>query len=87
LPGVATEVGQCPDVLAEGKVGIIVPPRQPERLAEGLIALLESPELRRQFGDRFQQRVNEVYSPQAAIAQVESFYQEVYQRPDHQVHS
>ena len=87
LPVVATEVGQCPDVLAEGKVGIIVPSRQPERLAEGLIALLESPELRRQFGDRFQQRVNEVYSPQAAIAQVESFYQEVYQRPDHQVHS
>ncbi|HMY73059.1 MAG TPA: glycosyltransferase [Blastocatellia bacterium] len=77
LPAVATEVGQCSDVLNGGKAGILVPPRNPEKLAEALMSLLESAELRRAMGEAFSGRVREAYSAQAVIAQVCRFYQAV----------
>lgn len=77
LPVVATEVGQCPEALDRGEAGIIVPPGEAERLASALISLLESPELRRELGERFHRRAREFYSPGAVIAQVSQFYQEV----------
>jgi glycosyltransferase involved in cell wall biosynthesis len=50
LPAVATSVGQCAEVLDNGRLGILVPPESPERLADGLLLLLESPGLRLGLG-------------------------------------
>ncbi|MGH9945427.1 MAG: glycosyltransferase, partial [Pyrinomonadaceae bacterium] len=46
LPAVATDVGQCAEVLAEGRAGLLVPPGDPAVLAEALLTLLRSPERR-----------------------------------------
>src|SRR5262249_42107686 len=56
LPAVATQVGQCAEALDEGKVGVIVPPRNPEKLATALLSLLASAEKRGLLGNRFQKR-------------------------------
>lgn len=80
LPVVATEVGQCPDVLDYGKAGILVAPSAPEKLAEALISLLQSSGLRRELGEKFSHRVQESYSPGAVITQICQFYQEVLAR-------
>lgn len=77
LPVIATEVGQCPDVLDQGKAGIMVPPGSPEKLAGALISLLESSELRHKLRERFSQRARETYSSEAVIRQVCHFYQAV----------
>ena len=42
LATVATAVGQCPEVLDEGRAGILVPPGAPNQLGEALLSLLES---------------------------------------------
>jgi glycosyltransferase involved in cell wall biosynthesis len=77
LPAVATRVGQCPDVLDEGRAGILVPSGAPQQLAEALLSLLRSAELRAQLGDRLRTRVRELYSVDRIMEQVCQVYETV----------
>jgi glycosyltransferase involved in cell wall biosynthesis len=77
LPVVATSVGECSDLLDQGKAGLLVPPKQAERLADCLLQLLTFPDRRVLFGDRLQQRVREAYGEDAAIEQVAGIYNSV----------
>jgi glycosyltransferase involved in cell wall biosynthesis len=75
LAVVATRVGQCADVLDEGRAGLIVLPGHPEMLADAIVALLGSPELREEFGTRLRRRVGEMYSAGAVVTQICAIYQ------------
>ena len=77
LAAVATAVGQCPEVLDGGSAGLLVPPRSPDLLAQALIALLKSPDKRRELGDRFYERVQALYSTEAVIGRICDVYQAV----------
>jgi glycosyltransferase involved in cell wall biosynthesis len=77
LATVATEVGQCAEVLDHGRAGILVPPGAPERLAASLLSLLDSHELRLKLGERFRLRVQQVYSPGAVVPQICKVYESV----------
>ena len=85
LPVLATDVGQCAEVLDRGKCGHLVPSRSPEVFADRLIALLQSDEQRRTFGTVFCRRVREHYSAEAAVCQLDRIYSTVLnvQSPDH----
>ena len=74
LPAVATRVGQCAELLDEGEAGILVPPGDPGRLAEGLLSLLRSPGLRADLGARLRERVRSRYSAAAAMEKLERVY-------------
>jgi glycosyltransferase involved in cell wall biosynthesis len=75
LPTVATAVGQVPEVLDDGRAGLLVCPRQPNALAEALLRLLRSPELRSSLGAALQRRVQERYSEQAVLDQIIGIYE------------
>lgn len=51
LPIVATNAGAIPFLVKDGENGILVPVRNSEKLAESIKKLIESPELRRRFGE------------------------------------
>jgi glycosyltransferase involved in cell wall biosynthesis len=74
LPAVATAVGQVPEVLDDGRAGLLIPPRQPAALAEALLKLLRSPELRSSLGTAFQRRVQQRYGEQAVLGQIIEIY-------------
>ena len=74
LPTVATAVGQCAEVLDEGRAGILVPPGAPGQLAEALLALLQSPAQRTVLGKQLHQRVQAVYSPSHIVEQICQIY-------------
>src|SRR5438876_11120160 len=59
LPSVATRVGQCAEMLDDGRAGLLVPPAAPEPLAKAILALLQSPEQRAELGGRFRQRTQQ----------------------------
>lgn len=51
LPVVATGVGGTPELIADGKTGLLVPPRAPETLARALERVLAEPALARRLGN------------------------------------
>ncbi len=51
LPIAATTAGGIPEVVEDGKTGLVCPPRDPEALAQNLIKLLDDAALRRKLGD------------------------------------
>lgn len=50
-PLVATRVGGLPEIVADGRTGVLVPPRNPDALAEALRTLLVDPALRKRLAD------------------------------------
>jgi len=45
LPVVATAVGGMPEVLEEGRAGLLVPPRDPQAIADAIVRLMDDPPL------------------------------------------
>lgn len=62
LPMVVTDVGGNADAVVDGETGLVVPPRDPARLAAAIVRLANDPALRGQFGAAARQRVVENFS-------------------------
>lgn len=77
VPAVVTNVGQCAEVLDEGRAGLLVPPRSPERLAEAMSTLLQSPEQCALLGQKLKSRVQEKYGPEPFAEQISGIYETV----------
>jgi glycosyltransferase involved in cell wall biosynthesis len=77
LPVVTTQVGQCAEVVDEGRAGILVPPGNPENLAEALVILLTSPEQRRMLGTSLRRRIEKIYSAGPIIDRICQVYDSV----------
>lgn len=74
LPVVVTEVGQCPAVVDQGRCGRLVPPSQPDRLAEEILGLLRNVDERRKLGADFREHVAASHSSLAAISCISRMY-------------
>lgn len=57
LPVVATRVGGIPEIVADGRTGILVPPRDSGSIAEALVALAGDPARRAAMGAEARERV------------------------------
>jgi glycogen(starch) synthase len=56
LPVVATRVGGVPEIVGEGETGLLVPPGDPDRLAEALLVVLSDPVTRVRWGEEGRRR-------------------------------
>jgi glycosyltransferase involved in cell wall biosynthesis len=73
-PSVATRVGQCADVLDGGDAGILVPPHDPQALADALVRLLQSPEERERLAQRAWRHAMDHHSVAAVMRQITGIY-------------
>ena len=62
LPVVASAVGGVPELVVDGETGVLVPPGDPDALAEALRRLLQDPELRRRLGAGGRERARDEFS-------------------------
>ena len=73
VPCVVTDVGESSEIV--GTTGLVVPPEDPEALAEAWRELIEGgPELRGRLGQLARQRVEERYSLPSVVATYEELY-------------
>lgn len=74
LPCVVTDVGGNPDAVLNGVNGIVVPPTDPQSLAEAVIELVTNPRLRSSMAKRAQ-RLGPRFDIRRAVDRQESVYQ------------
>jgi glycosyltransferase involved in cell wall biosynthesis len=61
-PVVATRAGGVPEFVQDGQTGVLVPPRDPDALAEALLALIADPARARAIGARGRRHVEDAYT-------------------------
>ena len=57
VPVVATRVGGVPEVILDGRTGLLVEPSNPDALADAILALLHNPDLARRLATAARERV------------------------------
>ncbi len=76
-PVVATDVGGVSEVVKHAENGLLVPRRDPDRLADAILSLLQSPDRARTMGLRGRQIAQERFDVRQMVAQVDALYREL----------
>lgn len=73
-PCVASNIGPIPEVIDDGRTGLLVPPMDPAALAEGILALVGDPDRRRQMGEEGRKVVEERFDIRRHVRLLEQAY-------------
>ena len=76
-PFVATNVGGIPEFVIPGETGILVPPRNPRALADGILRLLKDKQMVTYLGASAKKRYQEVHGLDHFLDQVLAVYKRV----------
>jgi glycosyltransferase involved in cell wall biosynthesis len=79
-PVVGTTAGGIPEIVEDGRTGLLVPPESPVDLAATLVRLLADPELRDRLGAQGRRRAETVFSAEQMALRTASLYREVLAR-------
>ncbi len=77
LPVVATKVGGVPELVEDGITGFLVPPKDPEALAQALQKLIDDPELRKRMGQASREKALREFTLDRMLHETERVYREV----------
>ncbi len=75
-PVVASNIGGIPEYVKHGETGILVPPRNPEKLSEAILELLTDPKKSRTMGKKGRKRVLDNFSWKLAAEKIHEAYEE-----------
>lgn len=78
-PVVASEAGGIPEIIENGKNGLLVPPKEFKRLANAICLLLDDENLRRGLGENAEKSVS-LYSIEVVAQKYIKVYEEVLKR-------
>lgn len=76
-PVIGTRAGALPEVVGEEGAGILVPTRDPQALAQAILALLRDPERRKKMGIAGRQRVEKLFTWERVAEQTVEVYKEL----------
>jgi glycosyltransferase involved in cell wall biosynthesis len=76
LPVVSTDGGSLPEVVADGKTGIIVPARDPQAMAEAIERLMDDADLRERMGRAGREWVQQRFTWHEAAVNTVAVYRE-----------
>jgi glycosyltransferase involved in cell wall biosynthesis len=74
---VASRVGGIPELVADGETGVLVPPGDPERLAQAIVKLLTYDEERIRMGQRGRERIQQLADLEKNVDQRLAIYSQV----------
>lgn len=76
-PVIATTAGAFPEVIEDGRSGILVPPGDPQALASAIERVLDDGELRARLGEEGRRRIVDNFSWRDTALGTEALYEEV----------
>ena len=74
LPTIATNVGQCKEVIIDQQTGLLVPPSDPESLRHALDYYIDNPLKQELFGNALRQHIDNNFSKKAVISTIKGIY-------------
>jgi L-malate glycosyltransferase len=74
LPVVATRVGGTPEIIVDGVDGLLVPPQNPQALAQAILHILQDADFARRLSRSGQEKMQRHFGFDRLIAQLEQFY-------------
>jgi glycosyltransferase involved in cell wall biosynthesis len=80
LPIVGTRVGGIPELIEEGRTGLLVNPGDPQGLADALVSLLANPDKAGSMGQAGRERAVARYSLHAMVSKTEAMFMEALER-------
>ncbi len=79
LPVVSTDVGDVEDIFTEHKCGIVVPSKDPSKLANSVLQLIGNEALRNELAIKARESAVSLFSVNAVAEKYRNFYYQVYQ--------
>ena len=79
-PVVATTVGGTPEVVKDGVTGLLVPPRDPDALAQAINALLSDQDRSQAMGKAARERVKRYFTVERMVERTEALYEELIRK-------
>jgi glycosyltransferase involved in cell wall biosynthesis len=74
VPIVATAVGGTPEVVRDGRSGLLVPPESPEMAADRVLELAADPDLRRRYVDEARRALGDTFDIHRMVRDLERVY-------------
>jgi glycosyltransferase involved in cell wall biosynthesis len=74
---VATDAGGVPEIVDHGKTGLLVPPANPEAIADAVLTLLADPARSAQLGAAGRRRAEAEFSLTHHVQAIEALYEEI----------
>lgn len=76
IPVVAAKVGGIPEIIKDNETGILVPPKDVDNLAKGILLLLADKEKRIAMGKKAKAWVDEKFSAEKMVRDISDLYQQ-----------
>jgi glycosyltransferase involved in cell wall biosynthesis len=73
-PVITTRVGGNPEVVIDGRTGILVPPQDPDALAAAIVKLMKDPALALEMGKNGRKRFEEIFDLGLMVTRYEDVY-------------
>jgi glycosyltransferase involved in cell wall biosynthesis len=77
LPVIASRVGGIPEIIEDGKTGLLVAPENSQALSNAILKLVKSPKLRNDMGQAGQQRAITSFSAKTMAEKYQEIYEEI----------
>jgi len=77
VPVIATAIGGSLDQVADGVTGFLIPPSDPQALAEKIELLIRDPALRSRMAQAGPERIGQTFSLEGMVQRLERLYREI----------
>ncbi|PKO19790.1 hypothetical protein CVU37_02010 [candidate division BRC1 bacterium HGW-BRC1-1] len=81
VPVVATRTGGIPEIVEDGKNGILVPPRTPDALAGAMASVLSQPEMAARFAEQGNATVLAGFTNDSMVEATLAAYRQIFSQP------